>query len=392
MRKEDQAIEEFFRRRYGREALFLPSGRLALYVAFREWLRPGDRLLMSPVNDDVVFFTVLAAGLRPVLGPIDPRTGNLDPAAIDEPTWAGLQAVMTTNLYGIPDRMDLLEERCRRHGLLLLEDACHALDSRFDGCRIGTFGPVAAHSLHKHFGTWGGVLTFSEAERRESLARRAAKEIRTRSVAPTAADLWRVMRMRRGASDRAPRWLAALHHRVRPGSQRPGHRMAYAIEDVDRAHTEGRGLDSFDRWVRMDNPAYRSFPVRLTVRTALGRLETFEKDRHLRIAGARELLELGYTPPNVEVPRDIALLRAPLFVQEREYVIAQLAKRGLTTEYIYDPPLDLYAPGLAEGLPSPPSARMWSRDILPVNPLLADRFIALLRESPGLCKPSREGA
>jgi dTDP-4-amino-4,6-dideoxygalactose transaminase len=124
-----RGIESFFRRRYGREALYVPSGRLALYLAFREWLRPGDRILISPVNDDVVFFTVLAAGLVPVLGPLDPATGNLDASALDANGWSRLQAVMTTSLYGIPDRMDLLEERCRRHGLLLIEDACQALDS-----------------------------------------------------------------------------------------------------------------------------------------------------------------------------------------------------------------------------------------------------------------------
>src|SRR5207248_6047829 len=72
MTAEARAIEDFFRRRYGREALYLPSGRVALYLAFREWLRPGDRVLMSPINDDVVFFVVLAAGLVPVLGPVDP--------------------------------------------------------------------------------------------------------------------------------------------------------------------------------------------------------------------------------------------------------------------------------------------------------------------------------
>jgi len=84
MTEDARANEDFFRRRYGREALYLPSGRAALYLAFREWLRSGDRLLMSPVNDDVVFFVVLAAGLVPVLGPVDPRTGNLDVAAIDD--------------------------------------------------------------------------------------------------------------------------------------------------------------------------------------------------------------------------------------------------------------------------------------------------------------------
>ena len=54
-----RGIEEFFRQRYGREAIYLPSGRLALYLAFREWLRPSDRILMSPVNDDVVFKSIV---------------------------------------------------------------------------------------------------------------------------------------------------------------------------------------------------------------------------------------------------------------------------------------------------------------------------------------------
>src|SRR6266480_5814567 len=143
MDDEARVIEEFFFRRYERHALYLPSGRLALYLAFRQWLQPGDRVLMSPLTDDVVFFTVLAANLVPVLGPVDPSTGNIDPVAIEESTWIGLRAVLTTNLYGIPDRMDLLEERCRRHSLLLLEDAAHAFDSRFAGRRIGQFGIMA---------------------------------------------------------------------------------------------------------------------------------------------------------------------------------------------------------------------------------------------------------
>jgi hypothetical protein len=90
------------------------------------------------------------------------------------------------------------------------------------------------------------------------------------------------------------------------------------------------------------------------------------------------------------LPSDTALLRVPLFVRRREAVIARLAERGLTTHYVYDPPLDLYAPELVEALPSPPEARIWSRDVLPVNPLLADRFIALLRESPGLIDPIQD--
>jgi len=39
-------------------------------------------------------------------------------------------------------------------------------------------------------------------------------------------------------------------------------------------------------------------------------------------------------------------------------------------------------------LPAGPGAARWSRDVLPVDPLRADRFLALLGESPGLCEPS----
>src|SRR5438552_1433075 len=250
MGDEARVIEEFFLRRYGRHALYLPSGRLALYLAFRQWLRPRDRVLMSPLTDDVVFFTVLAAELVPVLGPVDPSTGNIDPVAIDESTWSGLRAVLTTNLYGIPDRMDLLEERCRRHSLLLLEDAAHAFDSRFDGRRIGLFRIMAAYSLSKHVGGVVGVLTFSEAGQRQALARRAAEEIRYRSLPRALAHRARSLLSTVGASSRPRKWLARLRDRLFPyPMQRSGHRLPYETTAVLQARKEGGGLDRFDQWI-----------------------------------------------------------------------------------------------------------------------------------------------
>jgi len=391
MTAEARAIEDFFRRRYGREALYLPSGRVALYLAFREWLRPGDRVLMSPVNDDVVFFVVLAAGLVPVLGPVDPCTGNLDPSAIQDSTWSGLRAVLTTNLYGIPDRMDVLEERCRRHDLVLVEDAAHAIDSRCDGRRIGQFGVAAAYSLSKHLGVAGGVLTFSEVGRRESLARRAAKELRHRPFPVAIAHRARAFLRAVGASTRPGEWLERLRDRLVPRPQeRSGYRMPYETTTVRQARHAGGGLDKFDRWVRVDNHAYRTWPLRFSQRATLRRLATFEENRRRRIAGARRLLELGLTPAGLPVPSDSALFRVPLLVRDREKVRAHFARHRLALDYIYHPPLDVYAPELTEPVAASRSAAQWSRDVLPVDPLLADRFLALLDKSPGLCRPVTE--
>jgi hypothetical protein len=385
---EVDAIEEFFQRRYGREALYLPSGRLALYLAFRQWLAPGGRILMSPVTDDVVFFTVLAAGLRPVLGPLDPRTGNLDPSQIEDATWSSLSAVLTTNLYGIPDRMDVIEERCRRHGLVLLEDAAHALDSRFEDRRIGTFGTAAVFSLAKHLEIPGGVLAFPDTAHRESLLRRAEVELRPRPSPSVAAHRWLALAKAIAGRPRAPPALARVVGAIVSRDQRGGtHRMPYTKEAVRQAQERGGGLDSFEAWVSVDHRAYRAPPLRPLLRASLHRLETFGENRRRRMEGTERLLGLGLTPRDIDVPRETAMLRVPLFVEGREELLAHLSRGGLTTEYIYDPPLDLYAPGLSEALPSPPAARAWSRDVLPINPLEADRFLAIWREATEVFRP-----
>jgi dTDP-4-amino-4,6-dideoxygalactose transaminase len=387
-----RGVEEFFRRRYGREALYVPSGRFALHLAFQEWLTPGDRILLSPVNDDVVLFTVLAAGLVPVVGPLDPATGNLDPSALDDGVWSSLKAVMTTNLYGIPDRMDLLVERCRRLGLVLIEDACQALDSRSGDRRIGQMSTVAAFSLTKHVDGVGGVLCFSEEGRKPALARRAESEIHRRGVTRRTRDGARLL-LREAADRTLTRGaFAALRRRFHPPErEREGHRMPYDLAQVLRAREEGGGLDRFDRWVRVDNPNYRTEPLSREITRTLSQLRDFEDNRRRRLEGARKLLALGLTPSSLRVAPDIALFRVPLFVRQREEVLAHFAGRGLPLDYIYDPPLDLYAaPALAECFPSPEAARGWSRDVLPVDPLRADQFLSIMKGSSGFLSPAAD--
>lgn len=374
-------IEDFFRTRYGREAVYLPSGRMAIYLALTEYLRPKDRLLLSPVNDDVVFFTVLAAGLRPVLGPVDPATGNLDPKGIPEDTWRSVRGVLTTNLYGIPDRMDLLAAACRRHGAVLIEDACQALDSTWDGTRIGSHAEVAAFSLTKHVEGTGGVLAVSDPVRADSLRRRARGEIRTPGLG---GDLARRAREWLRAWDGGDGLAAALRRfsrRLAPRRpERPGHRMLLKPEALAAGLGEGGGLDRLDPWVRVDLHSYRQEPLPARVEATRIELERFEANRKARLEGTRKLRTLGLTPADVHVPVDEALFRFPLFVRDREASLARLAREDFVVDYVYDPPLDRYAgERFADAIASSPRAIRWSRDVLPVDPLRADAFLAIVK-------------
>jgi dTDP-4-amino-4,6-dideoxygalactose transaminase len=153
----ERDIEAVLEARTGRECVFMPSGRFAIHLAFQMLLSPGDRILMSPLEDDTVFFGALAAGLRPVMTPVSAHDGNMDFDAIADATWSTISAVLTGNTYGLPDRVVELIATCRRFGIPLIEDAAHALETDVDGRPIGSFGAVSAFSLSKHFPGRGGI-------------------------------------------------------------------------------------------------------------------------------------------------------------------------------------------------------------------------------------------
>jgi hypothetical protein len=374
-----RGIEEFFRIRYDREAIFLPSGRMALYIAFREWLSPGDRVMISSVTCDVVFFAALAAGLVPVIGPVDPRTGNLDPEAVEESVWPDVRALLTTNLYGTPDRMDKLQGISQKYGVMLIEDACQAFDTRYGGRRIGTFSEAAVFSIPKHVQGIGGVLSFPEARRRTSLLARAEAELRKPTYLRNLAS---AVAVKTGGIDFIRR-IRRL--RVPPMKVREKHRIPYVTEEVTRARTGGAGLERFDRWLVAGNKGYRATPGPVHVSETLRKLESYEGTRLRRIEGARKLLGLGLTPGSLPVSGECALYRVPLFVKDREGVLRRFADRGMVLDSIYDPPLERYASAeLAERIPSPGAADRWSRDVLPVDPMTADRFLEILGDLPPL--------
>jgi dTDP-4-amino-4,6-dideoxygalactose transaminase len=57
------------------------------------------------------------------MAPVSANSCTIDPAAVPDATWSSLCGVLTTNLYGLPDRVAELRARCDRLGIPLIEDA-----------------------------------------------------------------------------------------------------------------------------------------------------------------------------------------------------------------------------------------------------------------------------
>ncbi|WP_405570216.1 MULTISPECIES: DegT/DnrJ/EryC1/StrS family aminotransferase [Streptomyces] len=372
-------LEELMRRRLGRECLYVPSCRLGLYLALRHWCRPGGRVLMSPVNDDVIFFVVLAAGLRPVQAPLRAEDGSIDVAAVPDAAWQGLSAVLTINLYGNPDQAPGLREHCDRLGIPLLEDAAHAIGSVVGGQPVGTFGEASVFSLSKHTGArTGGFLAIADPSLRSTLER-ARDELM--EPAGSVAELAYGLRPYAEAAVRGLRLVGAARATLRlTGRQeREGIRMALRPGELEQALTAAPALADFTSWIRVDMHDYRLAPGPLRLRRTQRLLSRLDGLLEAYRAGVRTLSASRWALPR---PGPVQpLFRVPLFVGDRDAAVAALARRRITVGYLYDPPLDTYAgPHFTDPSPAPQGAAWFARHALPVDPLRADTVLEVLDE------------
>ncbi|GGT18510.1 hypothetical protein GCM10010259_48430 [Streptomyces daghestanicus] len=372
------------RDRLGRECVYVPSCRLGMYAALRHWCPPGGRVLMSPVNDDVIFFVVLAAGLRPVQAPLKPWDASLDLDAVPEGTWGSLSAVLTTNLYGNPDPAPGLRARCDALGIPLFEDAAHAIGGEVGGRPVGTWGDASFFSLSKHVGAHaGGILAVADPGVRDLLAqacedllapRRTTAEL-AYAVRPYAEAAVRGLGLRRAA------W--AVLRRLGT-AEREEIRMPLRPEALARAVAAAPGLDAHDPWVRVDMHDYRRRGGRFRLARVARHLDRLDEVLAACRAGTELLLatDWAYARYADRPPAARPLFRVPLLVADRDAAAAALARRGIVVGYLYDPPLDDYAGAdFTDPSPAPEAARWFARHALPVDPLRAREAIAALEEA-----------
>jgi dTDP-4-amino-4,6-dideoxygalactose transaminase len=74
---------------------------------------------------------VVYQGGIPVLADIDPETFNLDPEKVRRKITPRTKAILPVHFAGLPCFMEAISELAKDHGLLVIEDACHALGAQW---------------------------------------------------------------------------------------------------------------------------------------------------------------------------------------------------------------------------------------------------------------------
>lgn len=130
-------------------AVSVSSGTAALHIAcIAAGIGPGDEVITTPMTFAASANCAAYCGGRPVFADIDPETYNIDPAAIEACITSRTKAVIPVHYTGQSVAYDEIAAICKKHGLILIQDAAHALGTRYKGKPIGSLGDMTCFSSH----------------------------------------------------------------------------------------------------------------------------------------------------------------------------------------------------------------------------------------------------
>jgi len=169
-------FEEAFAARTGaRHAVSFSSGTAALHAAaFTAGLKSGDEAITSPLTFVATANCVLYQEAVPVFADVSPDTLNLDPEQTTARVTPRTRAILPVDYAGHPADLSPILDLAERHGLVVIEDASHALGAEYKGRHVGSVAHMTVFSFHpvKHITTGeGGMVTTDNAKFAETLRR-----------------------------------------------------------------------------------------------------------------------------------------------------------------------------------------------------------------------------
>ncbi len=152
----------------GSYAIGVGNGTDALQIAMMALgIGPGDEVITTAFTFIATAEAAALLGATPVFADIDPRTFNIDPAAIEDLITENTKAIVPVHLFGQPADMDRILAIAKEHDLYVIEDAAQAVGSEYDGQKTGYLGDVGCLSFFPSknlgcYGDGGAILTNDE--------------------------------------------------------------------------------------------------------------------------------------------------------------------------------------------------------------------------------------
>ena len=154
-------------------AVVVSSGTAALHAACAVvGISQGDEAITTPITFAATANAIVYCSGKPVFADIREDTLNIDPKEIRKKLSPKTKAILPVDFTGHPADLDEIKSIAEEKGLIVIEDAAHALGAEYKGQKIGSLSDMTVFSFHpvKHITTGeGGMILTNNNEFYEKL-------------------------------------------------------------------------------------------------------------------------------------------------------------------------------------------------------------------------------
>jgi CDP-6-deoxy-D-xylo-4-hexulose-3-dehydrase len=181
MSKKTHDFEKRFAKYLGvKFALMVNSGSSANLLAISLLVNPqrkkkllqGDEVLIPVVCWSTSLWPIVQNNLKPVFVDIDLKNLNLDLEKLSQSLTSKTKAIMCVHVLGLSADMDFIVNFAKKNNLIIIEDTCESLGSKFNNKLLGSFGTVGTFSFyysHQITSGEGGMIVCNSKEDYEIL-------------------------------------------------------------------------------------------------------------------------------------------------------------------------------------------------------------------------------
>ena len=174
MSKHTENFEKNFAKCVGSKfALMVNSGSSANLIALftsinpmhKKPLKRGDEVIIPAICWSTSLWPIIQAGLKPVFVDVDMDTLNISVEELNNKITKKTKAIMCVHILGLSSDMWAIKRICTERKLILFEDTCESLGSRFNNKDLGTFGNYGTYSFyysHQITSGEGGMVVFND--------------------------------------------------------------------------------------------------------------------------------------------------------------------------------------------------------------------------------------
>lgn len=176
MGKITKKLEFKFKKIFNQNCIMVNSGSSANLLIFQLLINPKVKLLKQ--NDEVLIpaicwstslWPIIQSNLKPIFVDINKETLNICLQDLKKKITKKTKALMLVHALGNCTNMDELVSYCKKKKILIIEDTCEALGSKYKNKYLGTYGDFSSFSMYYSHHITSGEGGFISSQKKKYL-------------------------------------------------------------------------------------------------------------------------------------------------------------------------------------------------------------------------------